>query len=68
MTDKQESIGALWEKEGRKGKFLSGTIGGKQVICFHNDNKTGNQPDWKVFPQRSREELPAREPGDDTPF
>ncbi len=68
--EKQEKIGALWEKSGAKGTYLSGVIGGKNVICFRNDyKKSDKHPDWNVFPQRERTELPPKkQEDDDVPF
>ncbi len=55
--EKQEKIGALWEKSGAKGTYLSGVIGGKNVICFRNDyKKSDKHQDWNVIPQRERTE------------
>ncbi len=64
-----EKIGALWIKKSSKGtEYLSGIIGGKPVVVFKNDRKSKpNQPDWQVFPQRSREELPSKE-DEEVPF
>lgn len=66
MAEKQEKIGALWSNQGSKGEYLSGVIGGKNVVCFHNDyKKTDKQPDWNVFPQKERTELPPKRQDDD---
>ena len=65
----EEKIGALWSKRSSKGlEYLSGTIGGKKVVVFKNERKTKDtQPDWNVYPQQSREELPPKEE-EDLPF
>ncbi len=34
-----EKIGALWLKDGKSGKFMSGVIGGKNVLIFKNTRK-----------------------------
>lgn len=55
--NKNKSIGALWEKEGRNGNsFMSGSVeiaGEKhQIVVFKNTHKTdgSNQPDYKIYP------------------
>ena len=56
MTTKTElkTIGALWEKEGRAGKFLSGNIDVKQItgkvdlMVFRNNSDNPNAPQWRI--------------------
>ena len=60
MSDikKDESeLGALWEKSGNRGDFMTGTINGVAVVCFKNDRKTpgSKQPDWRVLKAKPRE-------------
>jgi hypothetical protein len=47
-----KSIGALWTKEGNKGKYLSGNIelnGHKlNISIFRNDKAEGKKPDYKI--------------------
>lgn len=57
MADKEKDIGALWEKQGSSGTYLSGSIeiDGKQIriVAFKNGyKKAENQPDWRIFPQK----------------
>lgn len=62
-----EKIGALWIKDGKQGKFMSGIIGGKPVLVFKNTRKNSpKHPDYEVFKGQSRDELPAQ--NDDVPF
>jgi uncharacterized protein (DUF736 family) len=47
------SIGALWLNEGKKGEFYSGklTIGGvtTSIVVFKNDyKKANNHPDFRI--------------------
>ena len=53
------NIGALWLQEKNGRKYMSGTIetdkldqipqdGKIQVAIFRNDNKEGNQPDYRI--------------------
>lgn len=55
-----DELGALWMKTGSKGDFMTGTINGVNVVCFRNDRKTGNQPDWRVLKSKPREEKDLR--------
>lgn len=58
-----ENIGALWITNGKKGEFWKGNIeiekGDKKekidVIVFKNDYKKDNQPDFRIFKQREKE-------------
>ena len=54
MSEKNKSIGALWLKEGKNGKFMSGSIeieGRKHnFVVFKNSYKEQDkQPDYKIF-------------------
>jgi hypothetical protein len=59
--EKEKSIGALWEKTGGKGKWMSGSLelDGKviRIVCFSNGyKKEAKHPDWKIYPARERTE------------
>ena len=67
-------IGALWEKESRKGQhFLSGEIqiGGQrmQIVCFKNDRKEpgSKQPDWTILEGEDRQRRQAGDEPNRTP-
>ena len=71
-----KKVGALWVKEGAKGKYMSGEIevGSEKisVLVFRND-KDGkeNRPDYRVFiPEDDEEQAPPPAPGfdSDIPF
>lgn len=63
-----EKIGALWIKEGAKGKFMSGVIGGKQVLIFKNTRKKEDKhPDYEVFNPGDKTDLPPKK-DDEVPF
>tara|TARA_Y100000593_G_scaffold24344_1_gene48547 strand:- start:21669 stop:21971 length:303 start_codon:yes stop_codon:yes gene_type:complete len=74
---KKREIGALWRREGKSQKYLSGkiTIGefGEektyQVIVFSNRFKEkDNQPDFRIFEDRPREDVaPSAEPAPESP-
>lgn len=39
----------LWKKEGKKGPYLSGVIGGVYINVFQNTNKKNDkEPDYRV--------------------
>lgn len=59
-------IGALWQKEGRKGIYMTGKINGEPVVLFKNGNKRSEKsPDWRVLKAQKREQAPG---DDDAPF
>lgn len=52
-------IGALWEKDGPRGKYFTGTIDGQRVVVFRNGNKRSEKaPDWRVLKSKPREAEP----------
>ena len=57
----EKSIGALWIVTGNKGEYWKGNIelpdGTKQnVIVFKNTYKKDNQPDFRIYAQKQKEE------------
>jgi len=45
-----KQIGALWLKEGKKCKFMSGTVNDVGIIIFKNNRKKQkNHPDYIVY-------------------
>lgn len=57
-----DELGALWLKTGQRGDYMTGTINGVAVVCFRNDRKTGNQPDWRVLKSKPKDGAPAQRP------
>lgn len=50
-------LGALWEKTGAKGPYMTGTINGEAVVLFRNGNKRSERaPDWRVLKAKKREQ------------
>lgn len=47
----ENEIGALWEKQGKKGTYFTGKIGDQPVVVFRNGNKKDGSkaPDWRVM-------------------
>ena len=64
----EAEIGALWEKAGAKGPYMTGTVNGERVVVFKNANKRGEKsPDWRVLKSKPKDE--PREPiAEDVPF
>lgn len=61
MSERDDEIGALWEKTSQKGtEYLSGTIDGQDVVIFRNTRKQGKQPDWRVYKSTARGSAPSR--------
>lgn len=59
--EKNQSIGALWEKQSKKGTWFGGQIELKGVkipiVVFKNDyKKEEKHPDWKIFISQPRNE------------
>ena len=54
--NRDDELGALWEKSGAKGPYLTGTIGGQRVVVFKNDKKHSEKaPDWRVLKAKPME-------------
>lgn len=71
MPDKENEIGAVWEKEDRNGNtYLSGKVGDQSVVIFKNTYKQPgeNTPDWRIYKQdggagsQARNQQPAPQP------
>lgn len=65
-----KSIGALWIKTGNKGEYWTGNIeledGTKQnVIVFRNTYKKDNQPDFRIYKQKPKEQKEEFIPNDE---
>lgn len=64
-------IGALWLREGKKGKFLGGEVkvGDEKIslLVFKNTRKAegSKHPDYEIFQGGNREAKPTQEPGED---
>ena len=66
----EKSIGALWIKTGDKGEYWTGNIelpdGTKQnVIVFKNTYKKDNQPDFRIYKQKPKEQKEEFVPNDE---
>ena len=57
MSEKKrdEEVGALWEKRGAKGPFLTGTVLETPVICFPVESTNPQAPTWRIYKSRPRE-------------
>jgi uncharacterized protein (DUF736 family) len=61
-----DELGALWEKQGAKGAYMTGTISGVKVVLFKNGNKANDkQPDWRVLKSKPRDGGAAQSEGGD---
>jgi uncharacterized protein (DUF736 family) len=61
MAEKEQDIGALWQKQSAKGPYLSGSItlaGAKyEIVCFLNNfKKEAKHPDYRIFLSQPREQ------------
>lgn len=57
---KQQSIGALWIKQGSKGQYLSGyvEVDGQKIplVCFTNGyKKEAKHPDYQMYKSEQKE-------------
>ena len=68
----EREIGALWKREGRNQKYLTGKMKNadgseQQVVIFSNKNKTKeNQPDFRVYKSEPREAQQEAAPASDS--
>lgn len=61
MAEKNhDELGALWEKSGAKGPYMTGTINGERVVVFRNGNKADGSkaPDWRVLKAKPKADAP----------
>lgn len=70
---REDSIGALWIKEGRNGKYMSGVVeidGVKaNVVVFKNNYKTEDRhPDYRILKSKPREAGPTAPAPSDNEF
>lgn len=73
---KEDELGALWLKDGKNGKYMSGRIeinGEKiNIVVFKNTYKEKeNQPDYKILRSRPKTDAPQQTADtfeDDIPF
>lgn len=57
-----DELGALWERTGSKGPFMTGTVNGVDVVVFKNTKKTNDKaPDWRVLKSKPKSEASGRE-------
>jgi hypothetical protein len=56
----EQSIGALWENDGKNGTYFTGNIEldgvKKKIVVFKNSYKKDKQPDWRIFKSKPKEE------------
>lgn len=51
-----DEIGALWEREGAKGTYMTGEINGERIVCFRNKSQSPKAPTWKVLKSKPKDE------------
>lgn len=69
MAEKNpDERGALWEKTGPRGAYMTGLIDGEPVVLFRNDKKApgSKQPDWRVLKSRPKHDAAAKPTVNDT--
>lgn len=60
-------LGALWEKSGRNGPYMTGTISGVKVVVFKNGKKNSDKsPDWRVLKSVPKDGARPRSEADDS--
>lgn len=57
-------LGVLWEKDGNRGPYFTGSLeidGTKhQIVVFKNGNKRSEKaPDWRILKSKPREQAPT---------
>ncbi len=52
-STKDNELGALWERSGKAGKYMTGTIVvndvATQIVVFANKKTKDGQPDWRIL-------------------
>ena len=58
MPNKEDELGALWERRTKDGRtYMTGQIGGQDVVIFSNDKATNPKaPQWRVYKSTPREQ------------
>jgi len=54
-----DELGALWVKQGVRGEYMTGTIGGVKVVVFRADKKSDKSPDWRVLKSKPKDMTPT---------
>lgn len=68
FTRDKDEIGALWEKTGAKGAYMTGTINGQRVVVFRTKfGAEGAAPQWRVLKAQPKVEETA-DPDGPAPF
>jgi hypothetical protein len=66
MAEKNpDELGALWQRTGAKGDYLTGTVNGVPVVCFRNKSDNPKAPAWRVLkakPAQKSTDDPNRNP------
>ena len=63
-----DELGALWEKSGANGTYLTGEIAGQKVVCFRNKSDNPKAPAWRVLKSKPREDAREALDAKDVPF
>lgn len=59
MQRDPSEIGALWERSGAKGKYMTGQINGQDVILFPVNSSNPKAPTWRVKKSQPRNGAPG---------
>jgi len=57
-----DELGALWQREGAKGVYMTGTIAGEKVVVFKAKKTNDKSPDWRVLRSKPRDTTGAPAP------
>ena len=60
---KEDELGALWIREGKSGKFLSGKLkDGTEIVVFKNVHKKDGEkgPDYRIYRSTPRPQTQAK--------
>lgn len=57
MAKNPDELGALWEKTGKSGDYMTGEVNGVKVVCFRNTRgeNSANAPQWRVLKSKPRD-------------
>lgn len=57
MPNKEDEIGAIWERQTRDGRtYMTGQVAGQDVVIFKNVRATNPKaPQWRVYKSTPRD-------------
>lgn len=61
-----DEIGSLWERDGARGRYMTGEIAGVKVICFLVGSENPKAPTWRVLKSKPKDAMATPAAGHNT--